>query len=163
MSLSFEQAIAETELLLNRSDLSEQQLSEELASLITSETGARGFFVTFLTGEWTLADQPSDGIIQLMRDFPQPSAELLIKNLVMSTAMAITHRRNNQPEYAKGSDRVQQRSFQLIQKVNSPELRSVVAAMTDGEYENFFQKWGYDQEQRLAIGEQLRACFELPI
>ncbi|PLS69349.1 MAG: hypothetical protein CV045_02675 [Cyanobacteria bacterium M5B4] len=163
MSISFEQAIEATASLLNRSDLSPQQLGEEIASLISTESGARGFFVTFLTGDWELADRPTPYILQALRDFPHPAAELLVKNLAMSTAMAITHRRNQQLDLAQSSDRVQQRSRLLIQQVGSPELQTIVADMSRGNYESFFDKWGYDSEQRQAIAQQLQACLEQPI
>jgi hypothetical protein len=77
--------------------------------------------------------------------------------------MAITHRRNDRLDLAQGSDRVQQRSLQLIQQVNSPALQTIVAAMVRGDYEDFMTKWGYDEEQRAAITAQLRACLKEPV
>ncbi len=160
MNISFEQAIELTKSLLDRSDLSPRQLGEEVAALISTENGARGFFVTFLTGDWEIADQPTPFIIQALRDFPHPASELLVKNLAMSTAMAITHRRNAQPDLARGSDRVQKRSLNLIQQVDSPEIRKIIEAMLKGDYESFLQKWGYDSEQRQAITAQLQTCLK---
>ncbi len=161
MEISFEEALEHTAHLLNRSDLSSAALGEEISRLLSTLDGARGFFVTFLTGDWELADRPSPALLEVLRNFPHP--ELLVKNLVMSTAMAITHRRNDRLDLAQGSDRVQQRSLQLIQQVDSPALQTIVVAMLRGDYEDFMTKWGYDEEQRTAITAQLRACLKEPV
>lgn len=161
MNNSFEESIEQTIALLNRSDLSPQALAEEIARLIASENGARGFFVTFLTGDWELADRPTPYLIEALSHFPHQ--DLLVKNLAMSTAMAITHRRQDRLDLAQGSDRVQQRSVELIRQINSPELQEILLSMLKGNYETFLTKWNYDEEQRQAITEQLKACLKEPI
>ena len=161
MSISFEESIEQATALLNRSDLSPQAMAEQVAQLIATENGARGFFVTFLTGDWELADRPTPDLIEALTHFPH--RDLLVKNLAMSTAMAITHRRNKQLDLAQGSDRVKQRSLNLIQQIDSPELQAILVSMLEGNYESFLTKWNYDEEQRQAITEQLRACLKEPI
>jgi hypothetical protein len=161
MNITFEAAIAYTESLQTRKDLEASQLKSEVETLVKTSNGARGFFVSFLTGTWELADNPSPAIIQALQAEPTAIAELLVKNLAMSTAMAITHRRNGNAEQAHDSDRVAQRTALLIERVDLPEVRAIAAQMLDsaisnnGEYSAFFEKWGYDAEQKQAIANVL--------
>jgi len=152
---TFEQAIAYTAQILEQSDLTSDELSQAIAKLIGTEYGARGFFVTYLTGDWAIADQPF--VIQALRTVPTPASELLVKNLAMSTAMAITHRRQGHEQQALGSERVRDRAAKLIALVDHPEIARIAALMLTsaqvgtGVYGDFLQKWGYDQEQKAAI------------
>ncbi len=159
--MTFEEAISYTETLLSRSDLDDAQLQAEITNLVKTSNGARGFFVCFLTGAWELADNPSPAIIQALQAEPKAISELLVKNLAMSTAMAITHRRNGNPDQANDSDRVAKRTALLIEKVDLPEVRAIAKQMQDsaiannGEYATFLEKWGYDAEQKQAIANVL--------
>jgi len=160
-NITFEEAIAYTEDLLLRRDLDDAQLESQIAALVQTANGARGFFVCFLTGEWQLADAPSPSVIRALQVHPQAIAELLVKNLVMSTAMAITHHRAGNSEQAEGSNRVAKRTALLIEKVDLPEVRAIATQFQDaalantGEYIAFLEKWGYDAEQRQAIAKVL--------
>jgi catechol 2,3-dioxygenase-like lactoylglutathione lyase family enzyme len=159
--ITFEEAIAHTETLLSRNDLDDAQLQSEITNLVKTSNGARGFFVCLLTGASELADNPSPTIIQALQAEPDAIAELLVKNLAMSTAMAITHRRNSDTEQAHDSERVAKRTTLLIEKVDLSEVRTIAAQMlnsatsSNGEYVAFFEKWGYDAEQKQAIANAL--------
>jgi hypothetical protein len=159
--MTFEEAIAYTETLLSRTDLDDSQLESEISALVQTSNGARGFFVCFLTGEWQLADAPSSGVVRALQSAPNAIAELLVKNLAMSTAMAIFHRRAGNEEQAQGSDRVARRTSLLIEKVDLAEVREISGQMQNsaitntGEYSAFLEKWGYDAEQKTAIANAL--------
>ena len=159
--MTFEEAIAYTEALLSRKDLDESQLESEISALVQTSNGARGFFVCFLTGEWKLADAPSTHIIRALQSAPNAIAELLVKNLAMSTAMAISHRRVDNEEQAQGSDLVARRTAILIEKVDLTEVYEIATQMcnsaisNDGNYVSFLEKWGYDDEQKQAIANVL--------
>ena len=163
-NITFEEAIAYTEALILRHDsheLNDAQLEAEISALVQSSNGARGFFVCFLTGEYQLADAPSAGVIRALQSDPKAIAELLVKNLAMSTAMAIAHRQAGNIEQAQGSDRVAKRTALLIEKVDLAEVREIAAQMQNsaisdtGEYAAFYKKWGYDAEQKQAIANVL--------
>ena len=160
-SITFEEAIAYTDNLLSRSDLDDSQLESEIAALVQTANGARGFFVCFLTGAWELADQPSAAVIKALQSAPQAIAELLVKNLAMSTAMAITHHKNGNIDQAQGSTLVAKRTAFLIEKVNLMEVYEIATQVKEsaisgkGEYAAFLEKWGYDNEQKQAIANVL--------
>jgi hypothetical protein len=154
-AISFEQAIAYTENLFNQDLPPDPELQQAIADLVSTDNGARGFFVYYLTNE--ISDRPTESVIQALQAVPIPSAELLVKNLAMSTAMAIAHIRNDDQAMALSSQRVSDRTANLIKLVNLAEVKRIADLMHEsaesgvGEYANFLTKWGYDSEQRLAI------------
>ncbi|MCC3528304.1 MAG: hypothetical protein JGK21_08840 [Microcoleus sp. PH2017_22_RUC_O_B] len=159
-SITFEGAIELTQSLLAEIEadrLSEALIEQAVASLVKTQNGARGFFVTYLTGDAQVADLPSPGVIEALRSAPEIVAELLVKNLAMSSAMVVYHSRHHSDERAAGSARVQGRSRNLIQILQMPTCKAVASQMLEslqnasGEYEEFFERWGYDDEQKLAI------------
>jgi hypothetical protein len=159
---SFEEAIAMTQVLLVEFEtLPESALSEKLAALVASENGARGFFVTYLTDDRPFADRPTAGVIEALRSSPEGVTELLVKNLAMSTAMAIAHRRQGNEVMAAGSDRVQRRSRLHLERLGLAEVSQKAAQLQasaetgTGAYGEFLNRWGYDEEQRRAIGAVL--------
>ncbi|PSB35930.1 hypothetical protein C7B69_05230 [filamentous cyanobacterium Phorm 46] len=175
-SITFEGAIELTQSLLSEieadslrdsyaSRLSQAEIEESVTSLVKTQNGARGFFVTYLTTEdGRDADRPSLGVTEALRSAPEIVAELLVKNLAMSAAMVVHHLRHQSEEMAAGSARVQERSRNLIQILQMPACQTIASQMLEslqnasGEYEEFFQRWGYDDEQKLAIGSAVRGA-----
>lgn len=168
-SITFEAAIALTQSLLTEIEadqISQPQIEQAIASLVKTQNGARGFFVTYLTDDRPLADKPSPGVLDALRDAPAIVAELLVKNLAMSAAMVVYHSRHHREEMATGSARVQARSHHLIQTLQIPTCQTLAEQMLEdlqtgqGEYEEFFQRWGYDGEQKDAIGSAVRGAID---
>lgn len=164
--VTFEQAIALSQTLVDRiaqSAIADNKLQQAIAALVASENGARGFFVTYLTDERPVADPPSAAVIAALKTTPAIVAPLMVKNLAMSTAMAIAHRRNQDEALASGSDRVKARSMYILQATQSEETAAHIGALMTsidtqaGDYTPFLKRWGYDPEQQQAI----RQAFEL--
>ncbi|NDJ16277.1 hypothetical protein [Myxacorys almedinensis] len=158
--ISFEQAIDLTQSLmaeLQHNPVTEAELESIITALVQSENGARGFFVTYLTDEQSLADQPSSPVVAALRSSPAIVSELLVKNLAMSTAMKVAHTRNQNPELAAGSNRVQTRTLELIRQTQIPDVSVKLeqlgqsAETESGEYQSFLKRWNYDEDQRRAI------------
>ncbi|MEQ9667208.1 hypothetical protein [Coleofasciculus sp. G2-EDA-02] len=162
--VTFEDAIALTQSLmtqLSSGELSPVAAADAIAQLVQTKNGARGFFVTYLTAEDSLADHPSPEVIQALQSSPDTVAELLVKNLAMSAAMAITHRRNQNEDMAQGSDRVRIRAIHLIERVNLPQVQEKAVALREsaitgeGNYKAFLERWQYDAEQREIMWQTL--------
>ncbi len=158
--ISFEEAIALTQSLMDAMEqqtLSEAEIEAAIAALVRTQNGARGFFVTYLSDERSIADQPSPAVIAALQTSPTQVSELLIKNLAMSSAMAISHRREENESMAQGSDRVRSRSLILIQQLHLPLIADRAQALHystatgSGDYQTFLDRWGYDAEQRQVI------------
>jgi hypothetical protein len=165
--LTFEDAIALTQSLLN-STPDEELLGRAVEALIATPNGARGFLVVFLTEDYPMPP----GFIMALRSNPHAIANLMAKNLIMPAAMALTHRRNGNDDLADSSDRTRDRAAHLIQQLNLPELRAELMAIlstiettieTTGnppgtnDWNQFLDRWGYDDEQRDAIGKTIQA------
>jgi hypothetical protein len=160
--ITFEAAIALTQTLLDTLSQGKLETSKELVSkLLSTRNGARGFFVAYLTDARPFADNPDPEIIEALKSSPEEISELLVKNLAMSTAMAITHTRNAQLDQAQQSSQVSRRSADLMGRVGGDRLRAEAQdlwqSVTDssGSYTTFLKKWGYDDEQKAAIASRL--------
>ncbi len=163
-AVSFTEAIALTQALLDgleQGKVTTATLETTVAALVCSENGARGFFVTYLSDDRPLADQPMPTVVAALQTSSAIVSPLLVKNLAMSTAMAMTHRRNQDETMATGSERVRSRTLQLIQVLQLPqvqvEAQQLLQAieMSTGSYQTFLERWGYDLEQRQAMQQTL--------
>lgn len=165
--ITFEEAIATTKSLLEQveaNQLSPEQIQEAISALVQSENGARGFFVTYLTSNSSLANHPSQELVQALRSSPDIVAELLAKNVAMSAAMTLTHHRNEDEAMAQSSMQVRDRSATLIKLVDLDAVydrcrQLLESAVTGaGSYQAFLNRWGYDAEQRQLICEALEGA-----
>ena len=101
-----------------------------------------------------------------LRSSPEIVSELLVKNLAMSAAMALTHRRNQNEEMAESSERVRQRTTHLIKQIQLDsvsdklqQLRESVITGT-GHYQAFLERWEYDPQQKQMIQQVLSTIAE---
>ncbi|TRU18840.1 MAG: hypothetical protein EWV80_20270 [Microcystis aeruginosa Ma_QC_B_20070730_S2] len=160
MGITFENAIQQTQDLLSKiQSLDTDTITQKLTELVSTENGARGFFVTYLTSDLSYTEHPSLEVITALKTSPTLVNELLVKNLAMSTAMVIYHRSQGDEENAKGSEKVQEKTSQLIEQLLSQslgeKLRQLATSLNtgQGEYQAFLERWGYDDCQRQAIAE----------
>ncbi|MDJ0561746.1 MAG: hypothetical protein PX638_21960 [Microcystis sp. M53599_WE4] len=160
MGVTFENAIQQTQDLLSQIEfLDANVITEKLTDLVSTENGARGFFVTYLTSDLSHTEYPSLEVITALKTSPIFVNELLVKNLAMSTAMVIYHRGQGDEENAQGSEKVQEKTGQLIKQLLSPALEEKLQQLAtslnagQGEYQAFLERWGYDDCQRQAIAE----------
>ena len=156
--ISFEEAIAFTETLMAQMPkMGEEEKKLAISSLVGTNNGARGFFVTYLTSDQAIVEQYTTGVITALQTSPEIVGELLVKNVAMSTAMKVHHLRNNDPEMAEKSARVAKRCSKLIQELDSDLIQEKIAKLKNtieqeqGEYQSFLKRWGYDQEQKQTI------------
>lgn len=159
-SISFPKAISMTQSLMEQisdNKLSETEIRQQISSLLSSKNGGRGFFVAYLTSEMTLPDNPSSGIINALKSMQDVSSELIVKNLAMSSAMIVTHERNDDAQSFIGSQKVRRRTCNLIQQLDLQSIQEKLQRLKNtlengkGEYQDFLQRWGYDDEQKKAI------------
>jgi hypothetical protein len=163
-SISFEGAIELTQSLLSeveQGSVSEPELESIITAIVQTENGARGFFVTYLTDDRDFIDQNLDLVARSLLKSEDSVSDLLTKNLAMSTAMILTHTRNQNPDMAASSARVQRRTEYLIQHMRSPKLDQRLSELktsieSGGEYQKFLDRWKYDDEQRSAILEAIK-------
>ena len=163
-SLSFPQAIAATQHLMEQIEankLNENEIERQVASILKNKDGGRGFFVSYLTSDMSLADNPSIGTINGLKSSIELVSELLVKNLAMSSAMIVTHGRNNDLDNAEGSQKVYRRTKNLIRQLDCEENTEQLLKLQrtihtgNGEYQSFLERWNYDAEQKEAIEQAI--------
>ncbi len=159
-ALSFPQAIADTNSLITKiadKELNETEIESGVTYFVNTIEGARGFFVAYLTSELEVSDNPSAGVIKGLQSSPEIVSNLLVKNLAMCTAVGVFHRRQGDLTAASGSELVQRRTINLIQKLNLDaitqklqELKATIDNQSDI-YQVFLDGQKYDDEQKEAI------------
>lgn len=159
-SLSFPEAISITQSLIAQikaNELSEVEIQQAVSSILSTKNGGRGFFVSYLTSDESWLDNPPPGIINGLKSSLKVTRELLVKNLAMSSAMVITHQNNNDIQNVEDSQRVCQRTTNLIQEVDSKSITEELIQLQatidseQGKYQDFLERWQYDSEQKIAI------------
>jgi hypothetical protein len=137
-SITFEQAVHDAAQLLGQIEakgLPDEEISNRVHALVRTEVGARGFLVTYLTDQSNTEDLHSDAVVAGLNRSAEIVNDLIAKNIVMSSAMALTHRRNNAEELVSGSQRVTRRCITLARCMSSRallvRLDSMVAAVEE--------------------------------
>jgi len=140
-------------------EISDEVISDRIGELIKTVEGARGFFVVSLSIDCELMDRFPDALIFQLRSCGEIVVDLTVKNLAMSSAMLITHRKNNDPQEIQ-SERIKLRCIELLKLLDSNQVKKrldVLLEATKGKGEDlkFFNRWGYNKEQIKAISESI--------
>ena len=163
---TFQQAMEITAAWLQQwenEEISDEVLADRIGEIVASRDGARGFFVVSLAGDSALMDRMPDAVAGQLREAGAGVVDLSVRNLAMSTAMALQHRRSGDAAQQAGSERVTIRCTELLRLLNpalvKERLEQLLAASLDNQGEDvaFLEKWGYDSEQRRAISNNVYA------
>ena len=165
---SFEQAIEIAFLWCSAWDegeLSDEVIAERVSELITTPEGARGFFVVSLASDCPLLDRLPDILVMKLREAGDPIIDLTVRNLAMSSAMALHHQRQDDHQQKEGSERVMMRCKELLKLLDPNQVRNRLerilnAINGEGEYLAFLEKWNYDSEQKQAITNSVMSVAE---
>jgi hypothetical protein len=174
----FAQAIEKCGELLQsveQGSMTKEQAGVEVSQLLSSMEEARGFFVALLTGTSDIADQPPDWLIDAFSARAEIVAELLAKNLAMSTATHLAHARKGDAAAATGSATVASRTHLIVERFDREPMHKALrglgeavdnrlsgdgtaGAAGDSPWDAFLARWSYDQEQLQAIKAALQSC-----
>lgn len=159
-NIKFNEAIDLTQLFLTqlqKNELTSPQILDFVSTLIQTANGARGFFVTYLTAQNPICDEPQSEVIAAIAAHPEVAADLLVKNIAMSTAQQLYHHRRNDSEMIASSATVAARTTKMIQALNLPQIQDMFRDLVStietgtGSYTEFLTRWGYDDEQKQSI------------
>ena len=140
-------------------EISDEVISDRIGELIKTVEGARGFFVVSLSIDCPLMDRFPDALIFQLRSSGEIVVDLTVKNLAMSSAMIITHRKNKDPQEIQ-SKRIKIRCIELLKLLDSTQVKKRLdvlheATKGNGKDLKFLNKWGYNDEQIKAISESI--------
>lgn len=159
-NIKFDEAIGLAQAFLNQlkqNELTSSQIQDFVTNLVKTSNGARGFFVVYLTAQGPLCDEPRSEIIAALRSNLEITANLLVKNIAMSTAQQLYHHRRNDPDMVASSATVTARTTKIIQQLNLPQIQDLCRELVNtintgtGSYSEFLTQWGYDDEQKHSI------------
>jgi hypothetical protein len=160
--IKFDEAIELTQSFLSQlktNELTSPQIQDFVAALVQTANGARGFFVTYLTSPDPICDEPRSEIIAALHAHPDIAADLLVKNIAMSTAQQLYHQRRNDSEMVASSATVAMRTTKIVQQLKLPQIQTLCRELVDtihtgtGSYSDFLTRWGYDEEQKNSIAQ----------
>ena len=123
---SFPQALAITGQWLElweNGELSDEVLADRVAELVVSRDGGRGFFAVSLAGDSPLLDRLPEPLVLALRAVGAPVVDLCLRNLAMSTAMALHHARSGDPQQQAGSERVASRCTELLRLLDPSQVK----------------------------------------
>jgi hypothetical protein len=146
-------------------ELSDEVLADRVAVLVASRDGARGFFVVALAGDNPLMDRLPEPLVLQLRLAGEPVVDLVARNLAMSTAMALAHRRSGDLDRQTESERVATRSAELLRLLDPALVKTrleglLAATRGSGADVPFLERWGYDDQQRNEIAAAVVAVAE---
>ncbi len=159
--LSFQEAIAQSSEWIrcwDQGELSDDVLADSVGELVRQRDGARGFFVASLTSDSPLMDRLTEPLIYQLRLAGEEVVDLTVRNLAMSTAMSVHHKRNQDQAMLEGSLRVRSRCLDLLSQLEPHQVKKRLETLIEGlnergEDKNFLERWGYDDEQKNKIKE----------
>ena len=140
-------------------EISDEVISDRIGELIKTVDGARGFFVVSLSIDCPLMDRFPDALIFQLRSSRDIVIDLTVKNLAMSSAMVITHHKNND-QLEIQSERIKIRCIELLKLLDSNAVKKRLDVLLEATKGNgtdlkFLDRWGYNDEQITAIAESI--------
>ena len=139
--------------------LSEEVLADRIAELIKTKKGLRGFFAYALSDKnCFLLDKLPFSLIFKLNEGGDPVTEIVVKNLIMSSAQIIIHRRENNNEYEINSENISERCKAILKLLETKLVTKTVNQFLkdlDNMGNSFDNSTKYDDEQKEFIKKQI--------
>ena len=139
--------------------LSEEVLADRIAELIKTRNGLRGFFAYALSDkDCFLFDKLPFSIIYKFNEGGVAVAEIVVKNLIMSSAQIIIHRRDNNHEYEMASENFSSRCKAILRLLATKAVTKSVNQVLrdlDNMGNSFDNSVKYDLDQKEFIKKQI--------
>ena len=139
--------------------LSEEVLADRIAELTKTRNGLRGFFAYALSDkDCFLLDKLPFSLIYKLNEGGDDIAEIVVKNLIMSSAQIIIHRRDNNHEYEMTSENISDRCKAILRVLETNSVTKSVNQILrnlDNMGNSFENSIKYDSEQKEFIKKQI--------
>ena len=139
--------------------LSEEVLADRIAELIKTNNGRRGFFAYALSDkDCSLLDKLPFSLMFKLNEGGDPIVEIVVKNLIMSSAQIIIHRRDSNNEYEITSKNISDICKAILRLLETKSVtKNVNQAFKDlnNMGNSFDNSTKYDDEQKEFIKKQI--------
>ena len=138
--------------------LSEEVLADRIAELIKTKNGLRGFFAYALSDkDCLLLDKLPFSLIFKLNEAGDTVVEIIVKNLIMSSAQIIIHRRDDNSEYEMTSENIADRCKSILRLLETKLVTNTVNQVLrnlDNMGNGLDNSIKYDLEQKEFIKKQ---------
>ena len=139
--------------------LSEEVLADRISELIKTKNGLRGFFAYTLSDkDCFLLDKLPFSIIFKFTERGKEVVEIIVKNLIMSSAQVIIHDRNNNIEYKLISENISERCKGILRVLETKLVTKTINEIIndlDNLGNSFDKSIKYDLQQKNFIKKQI--------
>ena len=138
--------------------LSEEVLADRISELIKTKNGLRGFFAYALSDrDCYLLDKLPSSIIFMLTEGGEEVVEILVKNLLMSSAQIIVHQKERNSEYEITSTKISDRCKEILRlletKLVTKTINKIIKEL-DNLGNSFDNSTKYDAQQKEFIKQQ---------
>jgi len=107
--------------------LSDEVLADRVAELVKTKNGLRGFFAYALSDiNCSLLDKLPSSLIFKFVEGGEQIVEITLKNLIMSSAQIINHRRDNNHDYEEISENISNRCINILKILDTKLVNNQV-------------------------------------
>ena len=138
--------------------LSEEVLADRIAELIKTKNGLRGFFAYALSDkDCLLLDKLPFSLIFKLNEGGDAVVEIIVKNLIMSSAQVLIHRRDNNHGYEITSENISERCKAILRLLETKLVTKTINQVLrdlDNMGNSFDNSIKYNSEQKEFIKKQ---------
>ncbi len=139
--------------------LSEEVLADRISELIKTKNGLRGFFAYALSDiDCFLLDKLPSSIIFMLTEGGEEVVEILMKNLLMSSAQIVVHKRENNIKYQLSSENISERCKDILRLLDTKLVTKTINQIVK-DLDNFGNSIDnstkYDDQQKEFIKQQI--------
>ena len=139
--------------------VSDEVLADRIAELLKTNHGLRGFFAYTLSDiNCSLLDKKPFPLIFKLREQGEQIVEIIVKNLIMSSAQVINHQRDKNTSFENISSNISERCVDLLKELDTKLVTTKVNEISsnlDKMGNTFDNSIKYDEEQKTFIMDKL--------
>ena len=139
--------------------LSEEVLADRVAELIKTKNGLRGFFAYALSDkDCYLLDKLPFSIVFKLQEGGNDVVQIVVKNLIMSSAQIVVHDSENNIEYKSNSENISERCKGILRVLDTKSVTKNITQIInnlDNLGNSFDNSKKYDEKQKEFIKNQI--------
>ena len=139
--------------------LSEEVLADRIAELIRTQNGMRGFFAYALSDQdCSLLDKLPFSLIFKLQEGGNKIVEIVVKNLIMSSAQIVVHDREKNLAYKSNSENISERCKNILRALETKLVTKTINQIIkdlDNLGNSFDKLRKYDAQQKEFIKKQI--------